>query len=86
MPVKDMYQEHSGYEGAAVYIKIVALVLFEDITDGKITQFSRYLNNQQLQYIEESLLNARTIDEDTYIAAVHYDEITEASMANSNLK
>lgn len=86
MPVKDMYQEHSGYDGCGVYIKIVALVLFEDITDEKITQFSRYLNEQQLENIEDNLANARTIHDDTYFGVVHYADITDVAMANSNLK
>ena len=85
IPVDGMFQEHSGYEGKVVYIPVCALVLFEEIEDGEIVQFSRYLSHQQLTHVEYHLPDARNINDDTWIADVHLNEISKKSWLNSNL-
>ncbi len=85
VPVTDMYQEHSGEEGTEVYLRIAAFVVFEDIIDGKIGQRSRYLTHDQMDAIDDETGYIPELD-DTWIANVHYEDITEAAKANSNLK
>ena len=85
IPIENMYQEHSGYNGKECYIKVAALVLFEDLIDGDITQFTRYLTHNQLSHIDTTFYKGEEFHDDTWIADVHVDDISAESRRNSNL-
>lgn len=74
IPVNDMWQEHAGYE-ETVYIKIFALVIFEELIEDKVTQFTRYLTHDQLAFLQGEIVKDDLL-EDSHIADVHWDWIS----------
>lgn len=75
IPVSDMWQEHAGYE-ETVYVKVFALVIFEELINEKISQFTLYMSHDELNYLQGELIKEQLHDS-SHVADVHWDYISQ---------